>query len=83
MRSLQEIALEIQKDWKNWEESYASGAILTMLQDKKDGEIVSHSGSQGVMDREQLILRFLSNSRGWRGIVARRVKAELKEMIRG
>tara|TARA_B100000900_G_scaffold411327_1_gene430797 strand:- start:266 stop:412 length:147 start_codon:yes stop_codon:yes gene_type:complete len=37
----------------------------------------------GMDSGEEIVLRFLCNATTWRGADARRVKAELKEMING
>ena len=73
IRPLSEIAADIRKDWKKvspFAEPYLKAmSTLNTIQDYYDCD----SG-------EEIVLRFLSNSTGWRGEVARRIKAELKTM---
>lgn len=74
-RTLQDIAREIRGDW----ESPYFGAVpyLDAL-----------SGLESVNDRygydtgRDIVLYFLSNASTWRGDTARRVKAELKALLK-
>lgn len=75
MRNLSEIANEIRSDWSN----VYFGAVpyldamstLSSVEDKY------------IMDSGDMIVRyFLSNATTWRGDVARRIKKELKELIK-
>lgn len=74
-RTLQDIAREIRGDWKS--PYFGAVPYLDAL-----------SGLQSVNDRygfdsgRDIVLYFLSNATAWRGDTARRVKAELKAMIR-
>lgn len=74
-RPLYEIAHEIKSDWKKV--NYAAVpyldamATLTNVSDK----YICDSG-------ESIVLYFLSNASSWRGEVAKRIKAELKEMVK-
>jgi len=75
MRSLREIASEIRKDWENpyfGAKPYLQ-AMLT-LEDIRQ--------PYGYDSGESIVRYFLSNATSWRGETARRVKAELKEMLR-
>lgn len=75
VRPIHEIADEIAREWLN----VYFGAVpyldamqyLTAIDDKF-----------GQDDAKEVIIYFLSNARNWRGPVAKRVKEELKEMIK-
>lgn len=41
------------------------------------------SSSYGLDSAEEIVLRFLTNARNWRGPVARVVKAELNKRVKG
>jgi len=74
-RTLREIAIEISENWKN---PYF-GAVpyleaMKTLYSINDGYYADSA--------ETVVLYFLSNAGTWRGDVARRIKAELKEMIK-
>jgi len=75
LRGLREIALEVLKDWS----SPYFGAVPyldAMLQlDGIDEDFGSDSG-------RSIVHYFLVNATTWRGDVARRVKAELRGMLR-
>lgn len=74
-RPLYEIAKEIRSDWKK----VYFGAVpyleaMETLNGMDDKFICD--------DAEEIVLYFLSNAASWRGEVARRVKAELKDMMK-
>ena len=72
-RPLSIIAAEIRRDWKNV--NYAAKPYLeamSSLYDIRDNYY--HDTGKSV------VLYFLANAGSWRGDVARRIKAELKEM---
>lgn len=74
-RPISWIAEEIRKDWKK---PYF-GAVpylraMLSLNDIKD--------DYGADSGKSIVLYFLSNATSWRGDVAKRCKAELKEMIK-
>lgn len=74
-RPIYRIAWEIQQDWKK---PYF-GAVpyldaMLMLDRPTD--------NYGADSAKSIILYFLSNATTWRGEVARRVKKELKEMVK-
>lgn len=74
-RSLSEIAREIRKDWKNIH--YAALPYLNGMQ--------SMSGVDAQFGKESaksIVLYFLSNAGTWRGEVAKRIKKELKDLIK-
>ena len=77
MRTLAEIAKEIRQKWTNIS-YYAEPYLNAMLEiDSTD------KNAQYYFDSAQsVVLYFLSNAQGWRGEDAKRIKSELREMIR-
>lgn len=74
VRSLSEIAREIKGDWQNWRNSYAADYLRAMSElNSIDDDYFADSG-------KSVVLYFLANAQSWRGEVARRIKAELKQM---
>ena len=74
MRKVNEIAREIQQDWKNI--PYYAQPYLNAMKH------VEHMDDDFYLDNGvSVILYFLSNAGSWRGETARRVKAELKAML--
>lgn len=76
MRSISAIAREIKQDWKK---PYF-GAVpylnaMTTIDSIKDNYYLD-SG-------ESVVLYFLSNASTWRGANAKRIKAELKDILKG
>lgn len=76
MRKLHEIAREIRKDWKP--QPYF-GAVPYIEAMSSLGDISDHHGADNA---KGIVLYFMSNASTWRGAVARRVKAELKLMVK-
>lgn len=72
-RPLSVIAREIRE---NWPKPYF-GAVPYLDAMSRLGSISDRYGED---DAAMIVLYFLSNASGWRGEVARRVKAELKAM---
>lgn len=75
MRTLNLIAQEINCDWKNIPEAavvylYA----MTRLENISD--------KYGVDSGKSIVLYFLANAQGWKGEPTRRIKAELKAMLK-
>ena len=75
MRTLSTIAYEISKDWRK---PYF-GAVpylqaMSTLSDIKQ--------PYGYDSGESIVRYFLSNATSWRGDTARRIKSELKEMLK-
>ena len=70
MRPLYKIAQEIRKEWTNV--NYAARPYLDAM----------WYDSYGYDDGKSIVLYFLANAGTWRGEAARRIKAELKEMIK-
>ena len=74
-RTLHEIAVEVKNNWNN----VYFGAVPyldAMLQLRYVTDNYYDDSAKSV------VVYFLSNARNWRGDTARRVKAELKEMIK-
>lgn len=75
MRTLSTIAYEISKDWKK---PYF-GAVPYIQAMSTLGDIKQPYGYDS---GESIVRYFLSNATSWRGDTARRIKSELKEMLR-
>jgi hypothetical protein len=75
MRTLNEIALEIRNDWKK--PYFGAVPYLNAM-----AQMDSVSNAFGFDSGREIVLYFLSNATSWRGEVAKRIKAELKGMIR-
>ena len=73
-RLLCEIAAEILGDWKN--PYFGAVPYLDAM-----CRLESTDDQFGEQDGDEIVAYFLSNAASWRGAVARRVKAELNEMI--
>jgi len=71
IRSLREIAIEIDSDWTK-----VNFAARPYLDAMKNGD---YNGSDSA---RSVVLYFLSNASTWRGPVAREVKAELKALTK-
>lgn len=72
-RPLSIIAAEIRRDWKNV--NYGAKPYLEAMASLSDiRDNYYHDTGKSV------VLYFLANAGSWRGDVARRIKAELKEM---
>jgi hypothetical protein len=75
MRPIHEIAREIQQDWSN---PYF-GAVpyleaMSTLSTIEDNYYAD--------DAKTMVLYFLANAQTWRGETARRIKKELKELVK-
>jgi len=75
MRPLYKIAEEIRADWTK---PYF-GAVPYLEAMESMGDV---SENFGFDSGQSIVLYFLSNANTWRGEVARRVKAELRGMVR-
>lgn len=74
-RLIYEIAKEIQNDWKK--PYYGAVPYIEAM------ESLETIDQYFIQDpAKEIVARFLSNAANWRGEVARRVKAELKEMMK-
>ena len=75
-RPLYEIANEIRKDWGS-KINYAAKPYLDAMRG-----LDSVSDNYGYDSGESVVAYFLSNAGTWRGEVAKRVKLELKAMLK-
>lgn len=76
VRSLSEIAGEITADWGGKISPHAEPYLNAMHDLHKITDTYGHDSAESV------VLYFLSNANGWRGDTARRVKQELRDMIK-
>lgn len=74
-RPIYEIAAEIRRDWVR--PNYAAVPYLDAM-----GSLSSVSDAYFYDDARSVILYFLSNAQGWKGDTARRIKAELKALVK-
>ena len=76
MRPLYEIAREIRRDWTNV--NYAAVPYLSAMSE------LSSLNDKFIFDSGRSVVSyFLANASTWRGDTAKRVKAELKAMLKG
>ena len=75
IRPLEAIASEIQSDWKNV--NYAAVPYLDAM-----ATMQSVQDDYGYDSGKSVVAYFLSNATTWRGETARRVKKELKALIK-
>jgi hypothetical protein len=73
-RPICNIAEEIIKDWKNVD--HAAYPYLNAM-----FNLSKTTDKYGLDDAKSIVLYFLSNAGGWKGVVARRIKKELKKMF--
>lgn len=74
-RPLHEIAREIRADWKNLS-PYAKPYVDAMA------DLNSINDKYFLDSAKDIVNRFLCNASGWRGEVAKRVKLELKGLVK-
>jgi hypothetical protein len=74
-RPLHDIAAEIKANWPKIH--YAAVPYLEAMR-----ELDSIRGQYGADSARSVVAYFLANAGSWRGDVARRVKAELKGMLK-
>jgi len=74
-RPIYTIATEIRKVWKN----VYFGAVPYL---EAMFSLTTVTDSYGMDSAKSIINYFLCNATGWRGDDARRIKAELKEMVK-
>ena len=74
-RSIREIAQEISADWRNVH--YAARPYLDAMH-----SLNSIEDRYGMDDAAGIVDYFLSNASSWKGETARRVKKELRKMVR-
>lgn len=74
-RLLNIIAKDIRRDWVAMSPAarpyYEAMTVLVSIKD-----------SYGMDNAKSIVLYFLANAASWRGDVARRIKAELKELVK-
>lgn len=75
-RTLREIAQEIQENWKP---KVYFGAVPYLAAMRS---LTTIDGMYGADSAVEIVMYFLANANTWRGDVARRVKAELKAMLK-
>jgi len=75
MRPINEIAHEIAADWTNV--NYAAVPYLEAMH-----SITNIQDMYGYDSAKSVVLYFLSNSQSWRGETAKRIKAELRGMVK-
>jgi hypothetical protein len=76
VRSLSTIVCEIQRDWKNVYFGAVPYLQALATMDKVTNDYGCDSG-------KVIVLYFLANAQSWRGETARRIKAELKSLVKG
>lgn len=74
-RALRTIAAEIRRDWAN---PYFGAIPYLDAMSRMD----SHTEDYGHDSGASIVLYFLANAKTWRGETAKRIKAELKGMVR-
>jgi hypothetical protein len=74
-RALFTIVKEIRSDWKK---PYFGAVPYMQAMDC----MYDMNSKFGADSAKEIVLRFLSNASTWRGETARRIKAELKEMVK-
>ena len=74
-RPLYEIAREIRKDWKK----IYFGAVPYL---DAMGDLGNVSDSYGFDDGKSIVRYFLANAPTWKGDTAKRIKIELKSLIK-
>ena len=75
MRTLSTIAREIAQDWRK--PYFGAGPYLQAM-----STLTDINQQYGYDSAESVVRYFLSNATTWRGDTARRVKAELKGMLK-
>jgi hypothetical protein len=75
-RPLHEIADEIKRDWGK-AVNYAAKPYLSAM-----GNLDKITDTYGMDSARSIVNYFLGNATSWRGDTARRVKAELKAMVK-
>ncbi len=74
-RPIYEIAREIRRDWKNI--YYGAVPYVDAMQ-----ELDTINDKYYADSAKSVVLYFLANAATWRGEVAKRIKAELKSMMK-
>jgi hypothetical protein len=74
-RPLHQISAEIERTWAK--PYFGAVPYITAMH-----ALTGIDDSYGFDDAEEIVMYFLSNAATWRGEDARRIKAELKEMLK-
>jgi hypothetical protein len=81
MRTIREIGMEINRDWQP--PNYAAAPYLrAMIEEEYEDINTPADYSICRAAARSVVARFLGNAGTWRGETARRVKAELKGMLK-
>lgn len=76
MRTISQIASEIRQDWKK--PYFGAIPYLSAMQ-----SLHFITDSYGADSAREIVLYFLGNAQTWKGENARKIKAELKAMLKG
>ena len=74
-RAISTIAYEIAKDWK--QVNFAAKPYLQAM-----FSLNTVQDQYGMDDARNIVVYFLSNAASWKGETAKRIKAELKAMVK-
>ena len=66
----------------HWTECKGNSRDWSMPYIRAMRHLITIDGMYGSDDAREIVIRFLGNAQGWRGPDARRVKQELKEMLK-
>ena len=81
MRTIREIGMEINRDWQP--PNYAAAPYLRAMIEEEYESIDTPADYSILRDSARSVVAyFLSNAGTWRGEAARRIKAELKGMLK-
>ena len=78
-RTIRAIAAEASHHWSRTPKGIYFGAVPYL---EAMHYLANMRSSYGHDDARTIVLYFLSNATSWRGDVARRIKAELREMLK-
>jgi hypothetical protein len=79
-RPLSDIAREIQKDWsKDGTKPIYFGAVPYLQAMRTMSHVAEDYGDD---EGRSIVIYFLANANTWKGETARRIKKELKEMVK-
>ena len=77
-RPLYEIAIEIRKDWRSQGKQFPTAAPYREAM----ADLTHISDMYGADSAKSIVLYFLSNAATWRGDTAKRIKQELKDIVK-
>lgn len=81
-RSLYRIADEIRLDWRYKENKQTAMADAAKPYVAALSQLNSIKDNFGYDPAKEIVARFLSNAKSWRGPVAKRIKAELRALLK-